>query len=86
MPANDLVATVRSIVAATLGAADPPAADARAREVAGWDSHATVQIIFAIEDHFGFEMTGEEMESIDSVASIVAIATRRTAMSMPARS
>lgn len=54
---------------------DRPALGARTRasEVPGWDSFATVEIIFALEARLGWQMSSAEMECVDSVASLLAI-------------
>ena len=52
-----------------------------AADIPGWDSHATVEIIFAVEDHFGFEMSSEEMEAVVGVQSLIDIISRRPLMS-----
>lgn len=55
---------------------DRPTLDActRAADVPGWDSFATVEIIFALEARLGWQMTSTEMERVDGVASLLAIA------------
>ncbi len=57
---------------------DRPALDGRTRaaEVPGWDSFATVEIIFALEARLGWQMSSAEMERVDGVASLLAIAER----------
>lgn len=70
---NALVEDVARIVSAVLRtpvAADP---SVLAEQFGQWDSHATVEIIFAVEDRFGFEMTPEQMESVIGIASLVDI-------------
>lgn len=54
---------------------DRPALDARTRafEVPGWDSFATVEIIFALEAKLGWQMSSAEMERVEGVASLLAI-------------
>lgn len=49
-----------------------------ADQVPGWDSHATVEIIFAVEDRFGFQMSAEQMESVTGIASLIDIVSRAT--------
>ena len=49
----------------------------RAAEVPGWDSFATVEIIFALEDRLGWQMSSAEMERVDGVAALVAIVEGR---------
>ena len=55
---------------------DRPALDERTRaaEVPGWDSFATAEIIFALETRLGWQMSSAEMERVDGVASLLAIA------------
>lgn len=45
-------------------------------DVPGWDSFATVEIIFAVEERFGCRMSSEEMERIDGVQALLAIVAR----------
>jgi acyl carrier protein len=54
---------------------DRPAlgAHTRAAEVPGWDSFATVEIIFTLEARLGWQMSSAEMECVDGVASLLAI-------------
>ena len=48
-----------------------------AADIPGWDSYATVEIIFAIEDLFGFRMTSAEMETADGIHALLAIVGAR---------
>ncbi len=68
-----LMPKIRAIIASVIGQDQTIGLDTRMGDVAAWDSHATVQIIFATEDHFGFEMTSDDMESLDGVQSLVAV-------------
>jgi len=43
----------------------------------GGESYATVEIIFAVEDSFGFRMTSAEMESTDAIPALLAIIEAR---------
>lgn len=68
-----LIVEVARIVSTVLR--EPVAADPAllAADFARWDSHATVEIIFAIEDRFGFEMSPEQMERVAGLASLIDI-------------
>ena len=48
-------------------------ASTRAATVPGWDSFATVEIIFTLEARLGWQMSSAEMERVDGVASLLAI-------------
>ncbi len=47
--------------------------DTLAADVAGWNSMAMVDILFAVEDAYGVEFTSEQMERVDGVPSLVDI-------------
>ena len=46
----------------------------------GWRSAAMLSIIFAVEAQFGFQMSSQEMESLQSVGDIVRVVGDRPAV------
>ncbi len=64
---------VAQIIGTVLREPPPQDAAALAEDFQRWDSHATVEIIFAIEDRFGFEMSPEQMEKVAGVSSLIDI-------------
>lgn len=68
-------ARLQAVVDDTLAQA-AHAIGAAERRAGGWDSHATVQIIFAVEEAFGFQMTSAEMEAVTDLDSLAAIVAR----------
>lgn len=65
---------------------DRPALGAHtlAAEVPGWDSFATVEIVFALETEFGWQMSSAEMERVDGVAALIAIVEHHGSTGQPA--
>ncbi len=59
---------VAEICAAVLGR--PVGSGASRATEAGWDSLKHIQIIFAVEAHFGVLFTEEEIPTMDSVARL----------------
>jgi acyl carrier protein len=50
--------------------------------MSGWDSLKHVEILFALEDHFGITFEGDEMASLDSFDRLVqAVEKQRAAQS-----
>jgi acyl carrier protein len=72
-PLSRVLAIVREAVAP--GAEVGP--DSLAREVRGWDSGAMVQILFDLEEAFGFTLTSQEMEGVDGVPDLLALVRAR---------
>jgi acyl carrier protein len=64
-----------AIVRAHVPAASRVGAASRATEVAGWDSVAMVDILFAVEEAFGIEFSSTQMERADGVPSLLALLT-----------
>jgi len=59
----------------------PISAESQARAVPGWDSLAMVDIIIAVQDHFGVEFETEELDRLRNVGDLVrSIAIRRIAV------
>ena len=44
-----------------------------AKDVAGWDSFAHLNLIVAVESSFGLKMTSAEIDGLDSVGSLVRV-------------
>lgn len=44
--------------------------DSRRKEVMGWDSLGTLNLIMSVEDHFGIEFSEDELEAVDSIRDI----------------
>ena len=44
-----------------------------AKDVAGWDSFAHLNLIVAVESSFGLKMTNTEIDKLDSVGSLVQV-------------
>lgn len=68
-----LAGTVARIAGEILRCDPPPGLETGPADHPRWNSYATVEMIFAVEDRFGFQMTGAEMERIGSVADLVEI-------------
>jgi acyl carrier protein len=62
-----------AIVRAHLPASSRVDAASRATQVAGWDSVAMVDILFALEEAFGIEFSSAQMERADGVPSLLAL-------------
>jgi acyl carrier protein len=62
-----------AVIVAVIGASAPIGPTTRAQDVPGWNSHATVEIILAVEEEFGFQMSSLDMETIDGAASLMAV-------------
>ncbi len=71
-------AALQQIIGSITGGDHRLELDTHMADVPRWDSHATVEIIFAVEDHFGFQMTSAEMERIDGVRALMEILTSRS--------
>ncbi len=76
----EILAAIQQIIGAIVGTEHRLGVDTQMADVPRWDSHATVEIIFAVEDHFGFQMTSAEMERIDGVRALMDILTSSTAL------
>lgn len=61
----------RRILEATLGVTIPVGFDFRREDEPKWDSLKHVALIFAIEEEFEIQLDEQQMESIDSLRSIV---------------
>lgn len=61
------------IVRAHVPASSHVEAASRVADVAGWDSVAMVDVLFAVEETFGVEFTSLQMERADGVPSLLAL-------------
>jgi acyl carrier protein len=64
---------LEAMIVGVIGAAAPIGPTTRAQDVPGWNSHATVEIILAVEEAFDFQMSSLDMETIDGAASLMAV-------------
>ncbi|MBE7210116.1 MAG: acyl carrier protein [Gluconacetobacter diazotrophicus] len=80
---TDTLALVASRIRSVLRRCPDLDAATRAADVPGWDSFATVEIIFALEAELGFQMSSAEMERVDGVAALVAIVEAHAAARAP---
>jgi acyl carrier protein len=62
-----------AIVAAEIGGACELGPDTLAADVAGWDSGAMVNILFAVEDAFGVVFTSAEMDRVRGLGDLLEI-------------
>ncbi len=80
--ARDDLAVITEVVRQALNT-PPPATlrplsrDTLASEVPGWDSHVTVEVIFGLEAHYGFQMTSADMEAVKGVADLLSVIARQ---------
>ena len=44
-----------------------------AKEVEGWDSYKMIEIILAVESHFGFKVKSKELDELDNIGDLVAL-------------
>jgi acyl carrier protein len=49
-----------------------------AKDVPGWDSFKQIEIIIAIEERYGIELTSKEIDALHNVGDLIAIVTSRT--------
>ncbi len=67
-----LLALVGAQIGGSGAVVDP---DTQAADVAGWNSMAMVNILFAVEEAYGVEFTSEQMERVNGVPSLLDILT-----------
>jgi acyl carrier protein len=48
-----------------------------AKDIAGWDSVAHLNLIFAIEEEFGFTFSTRDLSKLQSVGDLMAVIRRR---------
>ena len=49
------------------------------KNIEGWDSLKMIEIIVAVEQHFGFTMLAEELDRLETIGDFVAAIQRGTA-------
>jgi acyl carrier protein len=47
--------------------------DLTAKEVDGWDSYKMIEIIVAVESHFGLKVKSKELDDMENVGDLVAL-------------
>ena len=47
--------------------------DLTAKEVDGWDSYKMIEIIIAVESHFGLKVKSKELDDLENVGDLVAL-------------
>jgi acyl carrier protein len=45
--------------------------DLTAKEVDGWDSYKMIEILVAVESHFGMKMKSKELDDMENVGDLV---------------
>ena len=45
--------------------------DLTAKEVEGWDSYKMIEIILAVESHFGMKVKSKELDDLDNIGDLV---------------
>ncbi|OBK34777.1 hypothetical protein A5658_11040 [Mycobacterium sp. 1245111.1] len=47
--------------------------DLTAKEVEGWDSYKMIEILVAVESHFGFKVKSKELDDMENVGDLVTL-------------
>ena len=47
--------------------------DLTAKEVEGWDSYKMIEILLAVESHFGLKVKSKELDDLENVGDLVAL-------------
>ena len=47
--------------------------DLTAKEVDGWDSYKMIEIIIAVESHFGLKVKSKELDDMENVGDLVTL-------------
>jgi acyl carrier protein len=47
--------------------------DLTAKEVEGWDSYKMIEIILAVESHFGMKVKSKELDELENIGDLVAL-------------
>jgi acyl carrier protein len=50
-----------------------------AANVEGWDSFKQIEIIIAVEEHYGIKLRTRELDSLDNVGALVRLIAAKTA-------
>jgi acyl carrier protein len=49
-----------------------------ARDVSGWDSFKQIEIILAVQQHFGFRFSTRELDGLESLDDLVKVIVAKT--------
>ena len=52
--------------------------DLTAQEVDGWNSYKMIEIIVAVESHFGLRVKSKELDDLENVGDLVALIRKAT--------
>jgi acyl carrier protein len=52
--------------------------DLTAKEVDGWDSYKMIEIMVAVESHFGLKVKSKELDDLENVGDLVALIRKAT--------
>jgi acyl carrier protein len=75
---DEIYAEVRSIIAEILDQPDLQVnPNTRADDVEGWDSFNHINIVVAVEAHFGVKINTAEIEELRNVGELVALIERK---------
>ena len=78
MNSDEIYAEVRTIIAEILDQPDLQiSADTKADEVEGWDSFNHINIVVAVEAHFGIKINTAEIEELRNVGELVELIERK---------
>jgi acyl carrier protein len=47
--------------------------DLTANEVDGWDSYKMIEIVLAVESHFGMKVKSKELDELENIGDLVAL-------------
>jgi acyl carrier protein len=76
--ATDILPRLQAIFRDELDIADLKiSADSTPEQIDGWDSLATIRIIAAVEREFDCQFEAAQIESVNSVADIVAVISNK---------
>jgi len=81
----DVFAELATIIRRVLNRDVELSLSTEAADVAGWDSHATVEIIFEIEERYGFQFSNNEMEEVDAIPNLLRLVATHTAAAQAAQ-
>jgi acyl carrier protein len=52
--------------------------DLTAKEVDGWDSYKMIEIMVAVESHFGLKVKSKELDDLENVGDLVTLIRKAT--------
>ena len=52
--------------------------DLTAKEVEGWDSFKMIEIVMAVEEHFGIKVQSKQLDNLDKVGDLVSLIMQQT--------